>query len=55
MTSSRGALIFRYPGQDERRVLPVFIHGQGWFYVKAELEREWVKPEPESHFIIDEA
>jgi len=45
--SSRGAMIFRYPDQEERHVLPVYIQGRGWFYAQAELERDYVKPEPE--------
>jgi hypothetical protein len=47
VVNSRGALIFRYPDQAARRILPVFIHAKGWFYPRLELERDYVRPPAE--------
>lgn len=47
VSSDRGALIFRYPGQEQRRVAPVFIRGRGWFYPQKELEKDYIRPEPD--------
>lgn len=46
-TNERGALIFQYPDQEKRSILPVFINGAGWFYPMIELRRNYVKPAPE--------
>lgn len=32
-------LVFQYPGEPERKVLPIFLNGAGWLYVMRELER----------------
>ena len=45
--SVKGALVFTYPEQEERKVLPVWIHGKGFYYPEIELRRDYVKPAPE--------
>lgn len=48
VVSKRGVLVFRYPEQEAREVLPVFIQGKGWFYPRVELERDYIRPLPEA-------
>lgn len=45
--NKRGALVFRYPNQEAREILPVSIQGKGWFYSLIELRRDYQKPAPE--------
>lgn len=46
-----GAMVFHYPSQAERRVLPVDIHNKGRFYPVLELSRGYTKPLPEVRHI----
>lgn len=47
--AANGALIFTYPGQEQRKVLPLFIYGKGWYFAEPELRRDYVRPEPEAY------
>lgn len=47
-----GELVFHYVGQPERRVLPLFIAGKGWYYPVLELARGYRRPPPEAAPVV---